>query len=116
TFLLALFSCMFLAISCSKKTTTYRSGQPVDIQLGVSKPSVFNINFELSYQSLSDTLAFILDDIFKEKMVFPEQTTEVTLKRSRPVKVELQNRSILVSLPLDIDVLKKTRLVNLHAT
>ncbi len=77
--------------------------------------SYININYKINKKGLTDTFNFVLDELSKQPLVFPEYDVTTKLKRSGNVTIVVQGKEIAVTLPLDVDVLKKTFIKNFKA-
>jgi Domain of unknown function (DUF4403) len=70
--------------------------------------SYININYKINKKGLTDTFNFVLDEMSKAPMVFPDYDVTTKLKRSGNVTIAVAGKDVWVTLPLDVEVLKKT--------
>ncbi|MBK8699938.1 MAG: DUF4403 family protein [Saprospiraceae bacterium] len=78
--------------------------------------SYLNINYRIEKKSLTDTFNFVMDNLMADDLVFPDYDVSMKLKRNGNVLIEFQGKSVLVTLPMDVEVIKKTFIKDLKAT
>jgi hypothetical protein len=120
---LFLFVLIISIASCSKKTgipqnstlieTTSVSSQ--DINALLEAKSVITINYAISNKAIKDTFQFIVDSVFKEEFIIDEYRVKSKLTRTAPMNVEMNNKDLLVELPISISISKVTLLGNVEA-
>ena len=101
-----LYIVLFLSCSSTKQVTTNYEAEPV-----VPLPDLFsyiNINYKIKKEGITDTLNTVIDTVFATPIINPEYEITTKLKRTGDVKVEMQNRSFMITLPVDVEVYKKT--------
>lgn len=100
--------------SSSKKTSEIQV-EP-DYFVAPDLNSTININYKIKKQSLTDTFNFVMDAMMKEELKFDDYNATIKLKRIGNVLVEFQGKSAMVTLPLQVDIVKKTFIKDFKAT
>ncbi len=115
--LLSTFVLFILLLSCggSKKITEIPTPTTNDVFTQPNLYSYININYKINKKGLTDTFNFVLDDLSKQPLVFPEYDVTTKLKRSGNVTIVVQGKDVTVTLPLDVDVIKKTFIKDFRA-
>ncbi|MBK7634294.1 MAG: DUF4403 family protein [Saprospiraceae bacterium] len=62
-----------------------------------------------------DTFNNAISEVFKGNFDLPEYDVKLTLSKPRPASVEIEGKSVLVVVPITVNVLKKTFLADLTA-
>jgi hypothetical protein len=114
---------VFIAVliqSCSKKTSNqFKDELPTSVSNEVNtfleEKSNITINYSISNKALKDTFEFIVDSVFKEDWIIDEYKIKSKLTRSAAMNVEMNNKDILVELPLSIVISKGTFIGNVEA-
>ena len=73
------------------------------------------IHYKLDKTGLTDTLNRALDDIFKDNYDLPEYDIKMTLSRPGSAFLELEGKKVLVTVPVTLNIEKKTFLTSLKA-
>jgi peroxiredoxin len=110
--------CTLVIYSCAapkKVSTPAEAPKEVDTYVAPAIYSNININYKISKKAIQDTFQFIIDDIFKQEMIMPDYEVRTKLKRISPMSVEFTGKNVLVVLPLDVEVSKKTFLKDFKA-
>ncbi len=110
------FSTVLLIASCSSSKKSVAIEPEPDYFVAPDLNSVININYKIKKQSLTDTFNFVMDDMMKEELKFDDYNATVKLKRIGNVLVEFQGKSALVTIPMQVDVVKKTSIKDFKAT
>jgi hypothetical protein len=108
--ILAVFSIFILLLSCggSKKIAVDATPIEKDNFIAPNLYSSININYKINKKGLTDTFNYVIDDITKLPMTFPEYDVTTKLKRSGNVGIAIEGKEVRVTLPLNVDVTKKT--------
>lgn len=111
---LIFFAFMFLFISCaSKKDVAY---VPVRSQEIVKNfYTDFVINYKLDKSGITDTFNNAIAESFKGNFDIPEYNLKVLLSKNKDASVEIEGLSVLVVVPVTIDIEKETFLTDLKA-
>ena len=114
------FSLIFLILSCSKKTnnisdTQLNYGVSNDVSSLVEDKSTITINYSIANKALRDTFQFIIDSVFKEEWIIDEYKVKSKITRTAPMNIEMNNKDILVELPISILISKGTFVGNVEA-
>jgi hypothetical protein len=107
-----------LLLSCGGSKKLIESPGPIQYD-NFTQPNLYsniNINYKINKKGLTDTFNFVLDELSKQPLVFPEYDVTTKLKRNGNVTIVAQGKDITVTLPLDVDVLKKTFIKDFKAT
>ncbi len=101
---------MLILLSCGGSKKITEAPRPVEIDNFVAPNlySTININYKINKKGLTDTFNFVMDDMTKLPMVFPDYDVTAKLKRNGNVNVAVEGKSVKVTLPLDVEVIKKT--------
>jgi hypothetical protein len=109
--------------SCSKKVqpaalapVQTESYTTADINKLLEEKSAITINYSISKKAIRDTFQFIVDSVFKEDWIIDEYKIKSKLTRAGEMVVEMNNKDILVELPLFITISKGTFLGNVDAS
>lgn len=73
------------------------------------------INYRLLKTGIRDTFNRAIDDVFKEKFDIPEYDIKMVLTKTKEATVEIDDKSIMVNIPVGINVEKKTFLTDFKA-
>lgn len=73
------------------------------------------INYRLDKTGIKDTFNHAIDDVFKSAFDIPEYDIKMTLSKPKPANVEIEGKSVLVVVPVGVNVTKNTFLANLNA-
>ncbi|MBK9689037.1 MAG: hypothetical protein IPO65_15250 [Saprospiraceae bacterium] len=108
-----LFAFMLIQIilgfsSCSGPKKLNEPAPEPDYFVAPDLRSSININYKIKKQSLTDTFNFVMDEMMKEDLKFDDYNASVKLKRNGNVLVEFQGKSALVTIPIQVNLLKKT--------
>ncbi len=94
--------------SCSGPKKINEQAPEPDYFVAPDLRSTININYKIKKQSLTDTFNFVMDEMMKEELKFDDYNATVKLKRNGNVLVEFQGKSALVTIPIQVNLLKKT--------
>jgi hypothetical protein len=73
------------------------------------------INYRLLKGGIRDTFNRAIDEIFKERFDMPEYDIKIQLSKPKDASVEIDDKSILVNVPIALQLEKKTFLTTLKA-
>lgn len=111
--LLFIFS-MFVMMSCGSSKKAAEIAEP-DYFVAPDLNSVINIHYRIKKQSLTDTFNFVLDEMMREELKFEDYNANVKIKRIGNTIVDFQGKSAMITIPVQLDVLKKTLLKDFKA-
>lgn len=120
----SIFVIILFLSACSKKIQPDFATSPMaaatysttDINKLLEEKSNLVINYSISKKAIRDTFQFIVDSVFKEEWIIDEYKIKSKLSRVGEMVVEMNNKDILVELPLSIAISKGTFLGNVEAT
>jgi len=106
--------CIFILSSCaSKKEVVYI---PIPAPVGArSFYTDFILNYKLEKSGITDTFNNAIVEAFKANYDIPEYDVKMVLTKSKNATVEIEGRSVLVVVPVTVNVEKQTFLTNLKA-
>lgn len=73
------------------------------------------INYKLDKTGIRDTFNSAITEVFKNSFDIPQYDLKMTLTKPKPATVEIEGKSILVVVPVGLQLLKKTYLADLTA-
>lgn len=100
-------------IACGSKTVVPAPTKAPDIAKNFYTD--FVINYRLDKTGLKDTFNNAISEAFKGNFDIPEYDLKVTLSKPKPASVEMEGKSVLVVVPVAVNVTKSTFLANLNA-
>lgn len=112
-FLITLPLCV--SVSCSGSKKLNETAPEPDYFVAPDLRSTININYKIKKQTLTDTFNFVMDEMMKEDLKFDEYGATVKLKRYGNVLVEFQGKSALVTIPVQVNLVKKTFIKDFRA-
>lgn len=104
-------------IGCSSKKSISKSEEKFEYEKFIAPDlySKININYKIRKKTITDTFNFVIDEITKTPFEFPEYNVTTKLKRNGNIIAEFVGKDVLVKLPLDVEVIKKTIIKDLKA-
>lgn len=102
------FSFLILFSCTSTKQIAQSPPQGEEIMTLPDLHSYININYKIKKNGITDTFNTVMDTIFKTPFYNAENDITTKLKRIGDVQVDIQNKSFLILLPIDVEVEKKT--------
>ena len=107
-----LFFLLFLSSCGSKKQLT-------EAPVPAATKKIFDtdivINYRLLKTGIRDTFNRAIEDVLKEKFDIPEYDIKMVLTKTKEATVEMDDKAIMVNVPVGIQVEKKTFLTDLKA-
>lgn len=100
-------------ISCSTKKQVPSVVKAPELPKNFSTDLI--INYRIDKSGLKDTFNNAISEVFKGNFDLPEYDVKLTLSKPRPASVEIEGKSVLVVVPITVNVLKKTFLADLTA-
>jgi hypothetical protein len=110
-----LFAGILIVASCSKKSHQMLPKEEKEINVIPSHSDIV-FNYKLDKISIRDTFNRSIDEALEEAMSMMESNIEIEVKRSDDVHVEFAGRSVLVILPLDIEISRRTFIKTFRAS
>ena len=104
---------LFLGSCASKKDVVY-----VPVKVPDTAKSFYTdlvINYKLDKTGIIDTFNNAIAEAFKGNFDIPEYDVKLTLSKPKNAAVEIEGKSVLVVIPVTVNVEKKTFLANLKA-
>jgi hypothetical protein len=106
--------CLFLLMaSCGSKNKLTEAPVPAVTKKIFDTDIV--INYRLLKTGIRDTFNRAIDEVLKEKFDIPEYDIKMVLTKTKEATVEMDDKSIMVNVPVGIQVEKKTFLTDLKA-
>jgi len=112
TFLLIVAISTFFSCAPKKELPV---AKPVSVPLMQKYYTDLVIHYKLDKSGLTDTLNRTLDDIFKGSFDIPDYDIKMTLSRPSTAFLELEGKKVLVTVPVALNIEKKTFLTTLKA-
>lgn len=108
-----IFSLSIFMSCATKKEVVYVPVKSPDIVKNFYTDIV--INYKLDKSGIIDTFNNAISDVFKSNFDIPEYDVKMTLSKPKSAAVEIEGKSILVVVPVTVNVEKKTFLTDLKA-